>query len=207
MSEQTGAALELSRASTRITDALLAYADAPDGETLQEVRAAFADYATALGSSTTAMMAGGLGLVFKKLDTLTIKINDHTELVDHRFRAYSQELNEYRRQNQALLALVEERLVPFAEIVPRLEAVEVSQQQIEAGQRELAASQQEIITRLDADERWLAEDRERLDRKRERIDKLEDRVVALEDRAPPDWRWLIAGFLVLAILVIVMNSI
>lgn len=119
--QATGAVLELGQAATRISAALAAHADAPTEATMEAVLAAFSAYVTALGSNTTAMMAGGLGLVYKKLDTLALKINDHTDLIDHRFQAYNQELDEYRRQHTALLALVEERLLgPFGEVVQRV---------------------------------------------------------------------------------------
>lgn len=123
--QATGAVLELGQAATRISAALAAHADAPTEATMEAVQAAFSAYVTALGSNTTAMTAGGLGLVYKKLDTLTLKINDHTELVDHRFQAYNAELNDYRRQNNDLLALVEERLLgPFGEVAQRVETLE-----------------------------------------------------------------------------------
>lgn len=119
--KETGAVLELGQAATRISAALAAHADAPTDATMEAVQAAFSAYVTALGSNTTAMTAGGLGLVYKKLDKLTITVSDHTELVDHRFQAYNAELNEYRRQNNDLLALVEERLLgPFGQVVQRV---------------------------------------------------------------------------------------
>lgn len=122
---KTGAVLELSRAAEQISQALTAHADAPTEATEAAVQAAFSAYVTALGSNTTAMIAGGLGLVFKKLDALTVRTSDHIELIDHRFRAYNVELDEYREQHKAMLALVEERLIgPFGEMVQRVETLE-----------------------------------------------------------------------------------
>lgn len=122
---QTGAVLELGQAAERISAALAAHVTAPTDATMEAVQAAFSAYVTALGSNTTSMMAGGLGLVFKKLDALAVKINDHTETIDHRFQAYNAELNEYRWQHQALMALVEERLSgPFLEMAQRVETLE-----------------------------------------------------------------------------------
>jgi hypothetical protein len=128
----TGAALELSQATDRLTAALALQAMAPSEAHEAAVRGALGDYVTSLGSSTTAMMAGGLVGVYKRLDSLVHQSGDQFERIGFQFRAYNEELNTYQRQHrdmiiqmQALTALVEERIVrPFGELVQRVEDME-----------------------------------------------------------------------------------
>lgn len=132
MSEETDAALELSTATDQLTAALALQATVPSEEHELAVRAALGAYVTALGSNTTAMMAGGLVGVYKKLDNLVRQSGEQFERVGHQFRAYNSELDGYREQHTAMLvqmqsltALVEERLVrPFGELVLRVETME-----------------------------------------------------------------------------------
>jgi hypothetical protein len=125
VTEQTGAALELSTATDQLTSALALQATAPSEEHEIEVRRALGDYVTALGSNSTKMLAGGLVGVYGRLDQLTARFGEIAERIDYRFDAYGQELDAYRQQMQSLTALVEERLVrPFAEVVARVETLE-----------------------------------------------------------------------------------
>lgn len=60
-------------------------------------------------------------IVFGLKGELKIAQIEFQEQLDHRFQAYNAELNDYRRQNNDLLALVEERLLaPFGEMVTRV---------------------------------------------------------------------------------------
>lgn len=130
--QETGATLELSRATDQLTAALALQATEPNEEHEGAVRRALGDYVTALGSNTTAMLAGGLVGVYKRLDSLIHQSGEQFERIGYQFRAYNDELDTYREQHAAMLlqmqsltALVEERLVrPFAEMAARVETLE-----------------------------------------------------------------------------------
>lgn len=210
--QETGAALELTQATDQLTAALALQATAPSEEHEAEVRRALGNYVTALGSNSTKMLAGGLVGVYQKLDYLTKQFGSFAEQSSFQRQAYNQELDEYReqhksllKQNQDILALVEERTRPLAGLPERLATLETGQQQIAA--------------RLDADEGRLARKRERLDGHDKEIAELRTQMSALAKSTTPHGhrqeeelraevrRLLFQAVVFLTIVVILVNAI
>lgn len=86
----------------RINASLTAHAMKPTEETAVEVKAAFADYAVALGSADTKMVAGLLVTVFGRLDNISNIFQEFVSRLDSRFVSYETQAGKIAEALRAL---------------------------------------------------------------------------------------------------------
>lgn len=117
MTTPTGADRELSQAVERINNALSAYvANATDAAAV-EVRAAFADYAVALGSADTKMVAGLVVHLSGRIDGVANIMREFMGRLDARFDVFAREIDELREvQVRAIAESHADRTLLHAEI-------------------------------------------------------------------------------------------